>query len=485
MKTFIPTIFIYWIIMINGFSQSTVLTDNENSFISGKLEFFQLADIYADSIWTGYNLSKIPIIFHDVSRETGILFNYPDNSLPSGYEFLNEYPGVALKKHSAIYNKGYQIGVEIGNQKGATFEMGNDLTTIAHECFHFYQSTRDFYSNFFMGSSSPSARELTLIQIEQKFLSQALIQTDPDSVIKNLNEFMNIREYRYSDQNEGYIGRENRQEVNEGTAKYVESKFDDIISRHLDIVDSSDLELHNSLEIEIKEIHKSLQQNITISDYKLGIRYYYTGSALCFILDKLSIDDWKERIEDGEILSQIIIELIDFNGLDTAIIDQIEKSFEYKDIHATYTKIIQEEQQRDNALIADFNIRKDYKVTLCFNEDVTDKQVMGSIEKILRIDQDKVLFVDSRITFKSDFAEFEMNGNIMLETIDGNQHYKFYWSSPTLLLIGEGDYTANSNFEFSGGINFSDVNGYIKSDHCEIIRKEKSIKIVIHDKYND
>ncbi len=485
MKTIISTILFYWIILINGFSQSNVLTNNERSFISSKLKFFHLADIYTDSIWTGYNLSKIPIIFHDANSETGILFNYPNDSLPTGYEFIEEYPSVAIKRNGAIYNKGYEIGVDIGNQKGVTFEMDNKLTTIAHEVFHFYQSTKNFYTNFFMDNSLPPARELTHIQFEQKYLAQALGQSDPDSIKKYLNDFMLIKEYRYSEKNEGYIGLENRQEAIEGTAKYVESKFDDLISNNLNIADSAHIALHKPLEPGVKEIQKNLLENLTISDYKLGIRFYYTGSAQCFLLDKLSINDWKERMENEGILAQIISNVIDFKDIDYSWIDQIEKSPEYKEINAYYEKIIQEEQEQNNAIIAEFNNREDYRISLCFDPDITDNQVMGSIEKILRIDQSRVLFVDSRITFKSGFAEFEITGNIMSKIIDGNQHYIFYWSSPKLLLTVKGDYTENSNFEYTGGIHFTDADDFIKSENCEIIKEDKSIKIILHGKDYD
>ena len=167
-------------------------------------------------------------------------------------------------------------------------------------------------------------------------------------LLTSLKRFLSIRYERYDNLNKNIIAFENRQESIEGTAQYVEHKLSDKIYNDnilMKYVGSGNPKSFKNIIIEIAD---SLYTNISLSSYKNGIRYYNTGFALCVILDKLCINYWKSRIENGETLTDLLREIIKFTNKDTSLLKEVKSSAEFlshlnkaKQAIATEKEIIQ------------------------------------------------------------------------------------------------------------------------------------------------
>ena len=470
---------------MNCYSQEQILSENDRSFINNTIHYFQIAHEYADSVWPGYDVSKIPIIFHDYEFQKAFLFNYND-SLPTGYSFLKEFPNVAFKDKNAVYNRAYELGVDIGTQKGVTFEISNNYNTfnyitLTHEVFHHYQITKGFFYYSYPMNSLPDPSELALIQIEQEYLSDALTCTTSQDFLTILKKFISVRNERYDNLDKNKISFENRQEAIEGTAQYVERKLSDRLYHDNEFLKLTDSSYYKSFTHTIDEVADSLRSKISIKRYKNGINHYNTGFALCVILEKLSIDDWQIKVENRETLTELLKESIRFTHKDALFLEEMKRSTEFLAHFNKAKQAIAEEKELIQKLFADFHNSTVYKIVLKFDKSVRNKQVMSMIENMLRSETGTVLLKNSTISHNSSYATFEITGDILAENKNGEQIFIFYLEKP-IMFINEKDVDLESmNKKYQGKIRIEETKGYIKADKTEYDIKDNEIQLVIFE----
>lgn len=470
---------------INGYSQQQKLSENDRDFINNTLCYFQLAHQFADSVWPGYDLSKIPIIFHNYESQKAFLFNY-DDSLPAGYSFLKEFPNVAFKDKNAVYNRAYELNVDIGTQKGVTFEISNNFNTlnyntITHEVFHHYQKIKGFFYHSYPINTLPDASELALAQIEQEYLSGALTCATSQDFLTILKRFLSIRNERYDNLDNNIIAFENRQEAIEGTAKYVEYKLSDRIYRDKKFLKPSDSSYYKSFEHTINEVVDSLRSKISIKIYKNGINYYNTGFSLCVILEKLSIDDWQIKIENRETLTDLLKESVRFTHKDTLFLEEIKRSTKFLSHLNKAKQVIAKEKGFIQKFFTAFNNSTGYKIVLKFDKSVSNRQVMFMVENMLRSETGAVLLKNSTISYNSSFATFEITSDILADTKNGEQIFIFYLEKPKIKINEKFIDLKTMNKKYQGKIKIEEIKGYIKADKTEIDIKDNEIHLVMFE----
>ncbi len=203
---------------------------------------------YPDSVWPGFDLASKPLIFYMPDR-WALLLNYDGDA-----EGFTAYPSKWPTIHtSVLYHKGkYEdlagqlaFGIAVGSTSVAAVPYTNrsaidNFAFVVHENFHQFQS----YDNTPAFGEIPWEREerypiedatnTALAYIEMRLLMDALSAVesgDEQKCFDNVEQFVAVRTYRW-ETTDSFIRRyEQGQEINEGTAKYVEKRAMELLSR--------------------------------------------------------------------------------------------------------------------------------------------------------------------------------------------------------------------------------------------------------------
>jgi len=279
---------------------------------------------YADEIWPGYDLSKQPYIAY-MPNDFVLYLN--GQHAPSGFEpYPSDWLDIDTRAfiHYGVYRNligqfAFDFKVDsiktfaMGIPKDLLFSLENPtymlLSSTIHEGFHQYQ-----HSHF---GEIPWAREelypildvenTALASLEMQILKDALnamFKNNEKKVETLAKEFVAVRDYRWKHA-DGFVKKyEQGQEINEGTARYVEMKAMDCFLK-LDTV-----KIRNKLFRDIKRDMSGMTiQNLLIGDMNARLsglavapddmlrnRIYPVGAALGFLMDRLGID-WKMRFQ--------------------------------------------------------------------------------------------------------------------------------------------------------------------------------------------
>jgi len=273
---------------------------------------------YAGEIWPGYDLSKQPYVVY-LPGELVLFLNA--GYAPAGFEpYPAELPdpGTRAFVHYGSYdNLVGQFAFDFQIDSITTFAMGLPgdllfssenpsymlLSSTIHEGFHQFQ--RQHFGEI------PWAREerypildmenTALASLEMHILKDALNAMFEDNRQKMemlLKEFVAVRDYRWKHADNYVRKYEQGQEINEGTARYVEMKAMDCFLK----LDTT--RIRNQL---LREIKKDLAgmtiRSLLIGDLEsrlsglavapedmLRNRIYPVGAALGSLLDRLKID---------------------------------------------------------------------------------------------------------------------------------------------------------------------------------------------------
>lgn len=302
------------------------LSELEITVLSSTSEIIKLYKEESTSIWPGFDLSIQPFIVY-IPGEWTLLVNY-DKQIDGFTKYPDGWP--ELNTNAIIHYGNYEglIGqlefnfvldslttIAIGFPQGFfNFEDDEDrlmiFAFIIHESFHQYQ--RQSFGEI------PWAREekypildihnTSLAFLEIRILSDALHAMDSNMPAKcqNLyNDFQTVRDERWNEKS-GFIAKyEQGQEINEGTAKYVEVKS--VFKM---------IERANCPDIDMRDDYKKLFQSESIKDYLMDDmesrminntiapedvtrnRIYPVGAAQGILHDYLSVK-WKKRAEEA------------------------------------------------------------------------------------------------------------------------------------------------------------------------------------------
>ena len=317
--------------------------------------------IYANEIWPGYDLSKEPYITY-LPDKWALYLNATDSV--EGFEtYPSDWP--TLGTTAMIYKGTYKdlIGqfvfdfqidsitsFAMGLPTNLVFSFDNPsymlFSTTIHEGFHQYQ--RNHFGEI------PWAREeqypildlenTSLAALEMLILKDALIEHYKKNDVKDLlTQFVAVRYFRWRNSNSFIKKYEQGQEINEGTARYVEMKAVDCFLKlnnkqiNKSLVtdlrkDFADISMPDLL---IKDIETRMTGISVAPDDMLRNRIYPVGASLGFIMDGLKID-WKGKFQAaGTDVSfpQIIIEHFD---LDT---NCLKNYLDIAKIHYQYQEI--------------------------------------------------------------------------------------------------------------------------------------------------
>ncbi len=278
----------------------------------------------AEEIWPGYDLSVTPYVVY--MPEDFVLYLNAKNAPADFQPYPPDWPdpGARAFIHFGCYRDLVgQFAFNFRIDSTLTFAMGMPkdllfsleqpsyalLSTTIHEGFHQYQRTH-------LGEI-PWAREerypildvenTALASLEMQILKgavKAMFQGNDQQMEALLKEFTAVRSYRWKQSHPFVRKYEQSQEINEGSARYVEMKAMDCFLK----LDST--RISNQLFRDIRQELSGISiQTLLLDDMNARLsgmavppsdmlrnRIYPLGAALGFLLDRLGVD-WKMKFQ--------------------------------------------------------------------------------------------------------------------------------------------------------------------------------------------
>ncbi len=350
---------------------------------------------YADEIWPGYNLSKEPYIAY--MPNDFVLFVNGKNA-PDGFEpYPSGWPDLGAKAfiHYGVYRNligqftfNFQIDsiktFAMGMPENLLFSFKNPsytlLSTTIHEGFHQYQ-----HNHF---GEIPWAREelypildtenTALASLEMLILKDALnamFNNNTGKMEKLVKEFAAVRNFRWKHADKYVRKYEQGQEINEGTARYVEMKAMDCFLK-LDTV-----KIHNQLLRKIKAdmfgmtikhlLFNDMDARLTglavAPEDMLRNRIYPVGAALGFLLDRLNID-WKMKFQaagSGISFPDLLIKYFKPDSAQlSSLLEKAKTDYHYPDIVSSAKNLINEYFAGYQNALKKFNRQKGIRIEI-------------------------------------------------------------------------------------------------------------------------
>lgn len=264
-------------------------------------EALALQPVVDDLNFSEFRLSDYPVAIYDGKH---------DYVLDNGKDIVKRQPVLgALAATTYEVNGHYEVFIpefktyQMMEYGTADSESKNDvmeshfISMIWHEAFHAWQMTHYFPALKEWGTEeldiqeidgNPAVKELYTNQY--KLLKQAVLEEDTDIIKQLVREFLNIEAQRQQLLPEEVIGFENRTELLEGSAYYVESQV---------ILATAGKERYHDYYIS------------DMAEYREGrIKYYVSGMAKLPLLDKLGVA-WKNEFNMSRSITDLLAESLE------------------------------------------------------------------------------------------------------------------------------------------------------------------------------
>lgn len=341
---------------------------------------------YADEIWPGYDLSKNPYIAY--LPDEFVLYLNADNS-PEGFEpFPSDWPDLGTNTYIyyGVYNNlvgqfAFDFKIDsittfaMGLPKKLLFSFDNPsyilLSTTMHEGFHQYQHNHFGEIPWEREENYPilNVENTALASLEMHILEDALksmFDKNQNKMEELLEQFAAVRDYRWKHSGNYIRKYEQGQEINEGTARYVEMKsiecflkldYNKINNTLLTDIEK-DLAGISIKKLLIEDMESRLTGIAVAPKDMLRNRIYPVGAFLGFLLDNLQID-WKMKFQSaGSEVSfhDLLIKQFDLDTIQLAgYLASAEKAYNYQKIYTAAKNLIEEYSTGYEKALGKFN----------------------------------------------------------------------------------------------------------------------------------
>ncbi len=359
------------------------ISDKEKELVTSTLENIEIIKKFQNKIWLNYNLSEAPLIYH-YENGKAFLFNGLNNKL-DGFNPLEYYPSVMVNFNSEKFSFG--MGTKnLGKIKAGTFDAGMGFRTLYHEAFHLLYQKNEFLKKRFYDKDISlhdilNSKDWALAEIEQIYLSKAIKEKTEKEIKKNLEIFILIREERNKLQGKELSINEDSLESMEGSAKFVDSLYAGLKDSKEKI---KKFDYEHAKVFQENEISNILEKELS-KDIFARKRYYFTGSGMGIILEKLNVPNWRKSIEDGFTYFELIKKNINFSSSDTIKLNQIYKSELFIKKESEKKLLL----GKDKEELQNFYNSNGHKITITVNEKLNSGINQDFSERYEKIDIEK------------------------------------------------------------------------------------------------
>jgi len=265
---------------------------------------------HPDAIWPAFRPDTIPVLY--VVPDQGVLLlNWPAADPPDGFARIEGVPHAGWQ--SAATRSAASTNASLAGRSAAQVvvfpEMSDALLfgTAVHEAFHVFERSvaragRRFGSgeNSFLVTSYPvfDARNEAGVALEGRLLARALVAGTREELREAAQEFVAVREARQRALGREYADFEAQAELNEGLAEYA-------LARVLTLAaDDPALPWRADAAAEVARRRARLDSLTANLRQSLRFRFYATGPAMGFILDRLAGPAWRSALERDDLTLQ-------------------------------------------------------------------------------------------------------------------------------------------------------------------------------------
>jgi hypothetical protein len=351
----------------------------------------QLGRQFPDSIWPGYNLDSFPFIVY-VPDEWTLLVNAP----ASASDFANCPDGWPELSSQVLYHQGQYknlagqlaIDLQIDSLSVCAVAYGGHDTDyflgfVAHENCHQFQhkvfgdipwEREELYPIEDTENAALACLEAILLHDAV----ESLAQSDHDLARKRVGQLVAVRSHRWSRTDPYLRDYEQGQEINEGTARYVELaalsyasrlQRDPAVSTAADDL-ILDLERVTISEYILKGLATLIADNAIVPEDMPRNRIYPVGAAQAWLLDQLGVD-WKPLAEQAG--SQftfvgLLSEAIEYDNHQTdQLLTEAKELHDFETIHKSSQRSIAAYLAGYDSALAAFESQPGTRVEISFN----------------------------------------------------------------------------------------------------------------------
>jgi hypothetical protein len=223
----------------------------------------------------------------------------------------------SVRFSNATADKEQQIFMVVNDEYYRSHSLEEDLSITFHEAFHGFQrdparpgarwGAENALLIFDYDELPP--RNAALFRIESQSLLAALEARDADGIRQYTREFLAVRGLRQDEVNGRLVAFEKGAESNEGLAEYAGERA---VLAALHAAGEKKL----ALTLETLDLHERVArkygklQTVTELGKNPRLRFYYTGSAQAFLLDRL-LPGWKDRVQvKAAVLQDLLAEAV-------------------------------------------------------------------------------------------------------------------------------------------------------------------------------
>lgn len=277
-------------------------------------------------IWPGYDLSKTPYLLY-LPQKLVLFLNAPFK--PEEFQaYPSSWPD--LRTTAFLHRGPYrdlvgQFSFDYPIDSLSVFAMGMPteilfstehpaltlFRTTVHEGFHHFQAHHFGEIPWAREERYPilDAENIALASLEMHVLKDALLamkQKNQKQLNTLLTEFVAVRDFRWRRGNSFVRRYEQGQEINEGTAKYVEDKALDCLlallvkplHQSLLAAMKEDLKYLTSMDVLVQDFEDRFLEGVVAPEDMPRNRIYPVGAALGFLLDALKVN-WKRQFQNA------------------------------------------------------------------------------------------------------------------------------------------------------------------------------------------
>lgn len=348
---------------------SEELTDSDYTVLKvceGVIHLFQQ---FPDSVWPGYNVTQRPFIVY-VPEKWALLFNYskptdgftpcPQDWPDLGTDILfyeGQYKHLAGQLAFNVPVDTLEVAAVSYTGEDAVYFFGY----VVHENFHQYQQ----YGQYPAFGEIPWDREqrypiqdaqnTALACLEMHLLMDAIKAAYADKkedAEDYVRQFLAVRDSRWK--RDSFVARyEQGQEINEGTARYVETKSVSLVPdlkynswlSGLTTSLSEDFSSISMPDILLEDFEDRMSGNSISPEAMPRYRIYPVGSAQGFLLDYFNVD-WKGEAQKAGTEFTYARLFKNHLGIDESqferLLKKAKKNYDYEEIIASTQELIQE-----------------------------------------------------------------------------------------------------------------------------------------------
>ena len=239
------------------------------------------------------------------------------------------------------------------------YDVEEAILLAIHESFHVFEGDKNRAGakwrreNSMLISAYPETdvRLSALFNLEGQLLLAALKAQDDKQLKKLLEQFLALRKLRQSAMEARFVDFDKGAESNEGLAEYAGTKAV-MIGLRAAQQKQLNIPFRFANERSFMEDKYAKLNAITETGKNPRLRFYYTGSAQAFLLDRL-LPDWKRRVQfESAALQDLLTEAVKFSAADSKTIAEAAlREYDFANVMKRETENVAKKQAAKQAIL--------------------------------------------------------------------------------------------------------------------------------------